>query len=155
MKIVSSIILISMCSTNISFAAKFDVQESLRHYKPQLSDAFKQNLAQADTEAGREYFERKCAQCHDSQKEGGHSKGPHLWNWYGRKAGSISGFVFSEGMLESEHTWNFSTLNYYLTRTDRAVPGVEMNFRGIRQDDKRAPLLAYMRTLNDEVPSWP
>jgi cytochrome c len=155
MKMLAKIVVLFILAASSSFAAKFDIEESLRYFTPQSSDEFKQNLKHADAEKGRQYFERKCAQCHDGQKEGGHSKGPHLWNWYGRKAGSISGFEFSEGMLGSGHSWDFATLNYYLTRTDRAVPGVAMNFRGIRQDDKRAQLLAYLRTLNDELPPWP
>lgn len=120
-----------------------------------LSEAFIQSLQQAQVDQGAEYFERKCAQCHDGHKQGGHSKGPHLWNWHGRKAGSIAGFDFSSAMAESVHHWDFATLNYYLTRTDRAVPGVAMNFRGIRQDEKRAALLLYLRTLNDEPPALP
>ena len=154
MKALTTIIILFLLVANSSFAAKFDVKESLFYFKPQLSDEFEQNLKQADAVSGQQYFERKCAQCHDGQKEGGHNKGPHLWNWYGRKAGSMTGFEYSQGMLASGHTWDFATLNYYLTRTERAVPGVAMNFRGIRQDDKRAQLLAYMRTLNDDLPPW-
>ncbi len=154
MKTLSTTILLILAVSSC-FAAKFDVNESLLYFRPPLDDEFTKSLKQADSEKGRQYFERKCAQCHDGQKGGGHSKGPHLWNWYGRKAGSMADFEYSEGMLGSGHSWDFATLNYYLTRTDRAVPGVAMNFRGIRQDDKRAQLLAYMRSLNDELPPWP
>jgi cytochrome c len=73
----------------------------------------------------------------------------------GRKAGSIAGFDFSKAMKNSGHTWTFATLNYYLTRTDRAVPGLAMEFRGLRRDKDRAALISFLRTLNDNPPNLP
>ena len=141
--------------TGTSLARKFDIKESLLYFTPTLSDEFKQMLRNADIEAGAEFFDRKCATCHDHKKGGIHNKGPLLWNVFGRKAGSVSGFEYSEAMKKSGHSWNFATLNYYLTRTDRAIPGRSMNFRGIRQDQKRANLLAYLRQFNDNPPPLP
>jgi len=142
------------CITN-TYAGRFDKSESLSEYTPVLSDEFKQLLKNADFEAGKAFFDRKCSQCHDHEKTGGHSKGPLLWNIMGRKAGSIPGFDFSDGMKKPGHTWDYATLNYYLTRTDRAVPGRTMNFRGIKKDARRANLLLYLRTLNDNPPPLP
>ena len=116
---------------SVANAGRFDKSESLAEYTPVLTDEFKQLLKTADFEAGKAFFDRKCSQCHDHEKEGGHSKGPHLWNVMGRKAASIPGFEFSEGMKNAGNIWNYATLNYYLTRTDRAVPGRTLNFRGI------------------------
>lgn len=136
-------------------AAKYDPSESLANFQPQLSEEFKQLMRDGDVEAGADYFDRKCANCHDIAKDGIHSKGPLLWNLFGRKAGSMEGFEYSEAMVNSGHSWDFATLNYYLTRTDRAVPGRSMNFRGIRKDKQRADLLAYLRQFNDRVPALP
>lgn len=144
-----------MAFSSMSHSVDFKKSESLAEYTPVLTDEFKQLLKAADVNAGAEYFDLKCSQCHDHQKQGGHSKGPHLWNIMGRKAGTMPGFEYSEAMKQSGHNWNYATLNYYLTRTDRAVPGRSMNFRGIRQDDKRANLLLFIRTLNDNPPPLP
>ncbi|MCW9014292.1 MAG: c-type cytochrome [Gammaproteobacteria bacterium] len=152
--LLATITLLSL-SINTSSARKFDIKESLAHYTPVLTDEFKAMLRNADIEAGAEYFDQKCSTCHDHKKGGIHNKGPLLWNMFGRKAGSISEFKYSDAMKNSGHTWNFATLNYYLTRTDRAVPGRIMNFRGIRQDQKRANLLAYLRQFNDNPPALP
>ncbi len=151
--ILLSTVLITFSS--MSHSADFAKSESLAEYTPVLTDEFKQLLKSADVAAGAEFFDRKCSQCHDHKKQGGHSKGPHLWNVMGRKAGSMPGFEYSEAMKKSGHSWNYATLNYYLTRTDRAVPGRSMNFRGIRQDDIRADLLVFIRTLNDNPPPLP
>jgi len=128
---------------------------SLADFQPVLSEAFITLLAKADPATGEQYFMRKCSSCHDDQKQGGHGKGPHLWNTFSRKAGTSPGFEYSEAMQQSGHTWTFATLNYYLTRTDRAVPGRAMNFRGIRKDETRATLIKYLWTLNDSPPPLP
>jgi cytochrome c len=127
----------------------------LSSYQPQLSDSFKQLVKEADIAAGENTFMRKCSSCHDYKKTGGHGKGPHLWNVFGRKAGAIAGFEFSDAMRNSGHSWDLATLNYYLTNTENAVPGRIMDFRGIRRDKQRAQLLAFMMQYNDSPPTLP
>ncbi|VAX11385.1 hypothetical protein MNBD_GAMMA25-1599 [hydrothermal vent metagenome] len=142
-------------SLKVGAASKYDIKESLAYYTPILTTEFKQMLRQADIDAGAEFFNRKCSTCHDHKQGGIHNKGPLLWNVFGRKAGSVSAFDYSPAMKATTHTWNYATLNYYLTRTDRAVPGRSMNFRGIRNEQQRANLLAYLRRSNREPPALP
>jgi cytochrome c len=127
----------------------------LSGYQPQLPGDYGSKLAAADLERARMSFMRKCSSCHDHRKQGGHGKGPHLWNLMGRRAGSAPGFEFSEGMKGSGHTWNYATLDYYLTDTKRAVPGLAMNFRGLRREKDRVLLIAFLRTLHDNPPPLP
>lgn len=132
-----------------------DAGKSLAEYSPELTDDFKALLGDADVSKGEKSFMRKCSSCHDHEKNGGHGKGPQLWNVMGRKAGSAPGFEYSAAMASSGHTWNWATLNYYLTNTEQAVPGRAMNFRGIRRDAPRADLLLFLATLNDEPQAIP
>lgn len=118
-------------------------------YTPPLTAALAMRLAQADLAAGAQYFERKCSQCHDAAKSGGHGKGPHLWNVMGRKAASAPGFIYSDAMKKTGVVWSFATLDFYLADTERAVPGRAMNFSGIRDDTQRANIVAFLRTLSD------
>jgi cytochrome c len=127
----------------------------LASYAPSLTPELKARLAQADLAAGEKYYERKCSQCHDALKSGGHAKGPHLWNVMGRKAGSVPGFDFSEAMKKAGIAWDFATLDYYLTDTETAVPGRAMNFVGIRDEQLRANVIAFLRTLNDNPAPLP
>ncbi|MEE9491866.1 MAG: c-type cytochrome [Gammaproteobacteria bacterium] len=129
--------------------------KSLAEFEPQLSQEFILLLNEADVEKGEVIFMRKCSSCHEHEQSGGHWKGPHLWNIIGRKAGSVPGFEFSDAMRGSGHRWNLAALNYYLTRTDQAVPGLAMNFRGIKSDKSRASLIAFLRTLSDNPVSLP
>ena len=130
-------------------------QTSLAVYQPVLSDEFKEMLRNGDPSEGEAQFMRKCSSCHDHRKDGGNGKGPHLWNIMGRKAGTNPGFQYSDAMRNSGHVWTYATLNYYLTRTDRAVPGRIMDFRGISKDSERADLLLFIRSLDDDLPPLP
>lgn len=123
---------------------------SLKSYQPELPESFVQLMEEASMDKGANIFERKCSSCHDSAKEGGHGKGPHLWNVVGRKAGTIEGFQeFSDAMTGSGHDWTLANLNYYLTNTKKAVPGRTMNFRGIRKEKDRAALIKFLNSLQD------
>jgi cytochrome c len=139
-------------------AATLYAQEAagpLSGYAPPLTPALQARLAQADLAAGAAYFERKCSQCHDGAKDGGHGKGPHLWNVMGRRAGSAPGFVYSDAMRQVGRDWGYATLDYYLADTEHAVPGRAMNFSGIKDDWQRANLVMYLRTLADSPPPMP
>ena len=124
-------------------------------YQPELEEEIKQLIRATDPASGERLFMRKCSSCHDHEKSGGHGKGPHLWGVFGRKAGSIPGFEFSDAMRDTGVSWGYATLNHYLTNTEDAVPGRLMNFRGMKKDKQRARLIAFLRTLNDNPPSLP
>ncbi len=124
-------------------------------YKATMTAELAARLKAADLAAGANQFERRCSQCHDGEKTGGHSKGPFLWNVFGRKAANIAGFEFSDAMKKSGVTWDFATLDYYLANTERAVPGKTMNFPGIPDDALRAAVVMHLRSMNDSPPALP
>ena len=124
-------------------------------HRPAVTLELKTRLARADAAAGAAFFERKCSQCHDGEKTGGHAKGPFLWNLFGRKAGAIAGFEFSPAKLRAGVSWDYATLDHYLADTERAVPGKAMNFVGIPDPALRAAVVLHLRTLNDATPALP
>ncbi len=146
-------LLLILCALMTKLFASED--ETLANYQPTLTPEFKLLLKNADLAEGKEFFMRKCSSCHDEFNSDTHGKGPNLWNVFGRQAGTAEGFEYSDAMRQSGHTWNFATLNYYLTKTKRAVPGRIMNFRGIRKDKYRAKLLLFLRSMNDTPPELP
>lgn len=129
--------------------------QSLAHYRPALDQPLIERLRRADPAKGEQIFQVKCSACHDSAKSGGHGKGPHLWNLLDRPAGRIAGFDFSPALQQASHSWSYANLDYYLTLTARAIPGVAMNFRGLRDDGDRAALIGFLRTCHDNPPPLP
>ena len=128
----------------------FGESNSLSDYQPKLTETFQQLLSQADPEAGKALFERKCQTCHDNERSGQHNTGPNLWKVVGRPAGKTSGFEYSTAMAKSNRVWNPATLNHFLTNTKKAVPGTKMTFRKIRKKKDRANLLRYLVENNTQ-----
>ena len=98
--------------------------------------------AEGDPAKGEKAF-AKCKTCH-SLTEGENKVGPSLAHVVGRKAGSLEGFKYSEAMKNSGVIWTEETLQQYLANPKAFVPGNKMVFSGIRKEDERADIIAYL-----------
>lgn len=101
--------------------------------------------AEGDAEAGKTVF-AKCGICH-SAKQGENKVGPSLWGVVGRPSHSIEGFNYSDPMKAYTVTWDEPTLDHYLTDPRAVVPGTRMIFPGLKKDEDRANVIAYLATL--------
>jgi cytochrome c len=111
-----------------------------------------QLLAKADAKAGETVF-KKCQACHSGEKGGPNKVGPDLWGVVDRPVASHEGFAYSAAMKDfskggSEH-WTFDHLNHFLTAPKAYVKGTAMGFAGLKKDEERANLIAYLRSLAD------
>ena len=95
----------------------------------------------AQTVDGKELFERRCGGCHalDRNKEG-----PRLGGVYGRNAGSVDSFQYSEALKNSKITWTDETLNQWLTDTEKLVPNNDMAFH-VEKPDERREIITYLK----------
>jgi cytochrome c len=73
--------------------------------------------------------------------------GPSLHGVYGRKAGSVEGFNYSDAMKASGKTWDDATLDAYIADPKGAVPGNKMVFVGIKDETDRKNLIAFLKTV--------
>ena len=104
-------------------------------------------LASGDAAAGEKVF-KKCKACHvvDAEK---HKTGPHLVNLMGRTAGSADGFKkYSNAMKSSGIVWNEETLDAYLENPKAYVKGTRMAFAGLRKEEDRANVIAYLKSYS-------
>jgi cytochrome c2 len=104
-------------------------------------------LASGDVAAGEKVF-KKCKACHvvDAEK---HKTGPHLVNIMGRAAGSADGFKkYSDAMKSSGIVWNEETLDGYLEKPKAYVKGTRMAFAGLRKEEDRANVIAYLKSYS-------
>lgn len=115
-------------------------------------------LASADAGAGETVF-KKCASCHTSEKGGPNKVGPGLWDIVNRPIASHEGFSYSAGMTTFSEghkvVWDFDHLNFFLEAPKKHVPGTAMGFAGLKKEDERANLIAYLRTLSDNPAALP
>lgn len=111
-------------------------------------------LVSADTERGM-LIAGGCAQCHhlnadaaDEEKEG-----PSLWGLVDRDIASVPEFEYSPYLKSMDGAWTYDNLNSFLSDPYQFVPGTKMANRGLAEEQDRADVIAYLRTLsNDPVP---
>ena len=97
-------------------------------------------FARGDPANGERIYGR-CLACHALQYD---RTGPRHCGLFGRKAGSVPGFDYSEAMKRSGIVWNAATLDRFLANPLGAVPGTTMGYAGIADARERADLIAYL-----------
>ena len=63
---------------------------------------------------------------------------------FGRQAGVVDGFKYSDAMQSSGVVWDDETIAAYLKDPKGYIPGNRMAFVGLRKDEEIADLLAYI-----------
>jgi cytochrome c len=99
-------------------------------------------LAQGDAAQGEKVF-NKCKACHEVD-EPQNKVGPHLVGIFGRPAGSVEDFNYSDAMKESGVTWNEETIAAYLADPRGYIKGNRMALAGLKEEEI-ADLIAYLK----------
>jgi len=97
-----------------------------------------------DPEAGETIYSR-CLACHALAYD---RTGPRHCGLFGRRAGSVPGFAYSDAMQDSNIVWTERTLDRFLANPLKAVPGTTMGYAGIGDARERADLIAYLAAAN-------
>jgi cytochrome c len=106
--------------------------------------------ADASVENGEEVF-KKCRACHDVGPTAKNKVGPILNNLFGRKAGTIEGFSYSDANHkagEAGWVWTEESMMKYLENPREAMPGNRMAFVGLRDEQDRKDIIAYLKTFS-------
>lgn len=120
----------------------------LRRTLPLLLLVFAQDaFAAGDPVSGKRVF-IQCSACH-SLIAGKNGIGPSLHGVIGRKSGSLDGYNYSAAMKAAGITWSEDTLFQYLTAPKTFVPGNKMPFLGVKDAQKRADLVAYLKQATE------
>ena len=102
-------------------------------------------LAQEAPE-GKAQFVTSCGVCHSVEPGAAARQGPNLAGVYGRAAGTVEGFKYSDALKAGGWVWDEGTLEPWMENAKEAHPGTNMVYRQ-KDADKRRLILAYLKTL--------
>lgn len=88
----------------------------------------------------------RCLACHALAYD---RVGPRHCGLFGRLAGSVPGFDYSPAMKNSKIRWDEKTLDLFLTKPLKLVPGSSMTYDGVANPEDRANLIAYLKHVNE------
>jgi cytochrome c len=112
-------------------------------------------LAKADPAKGQATA-KACLACHNFDKGGPNKTGPNLWDVVERPIASHEGFSYSDDMkTHSGDKWTYENLNKFITNPKGFVPKTKMTFGGLKRDQQRADVLAFLRSLSDSPKPFP
>jgi cytochrome c len=107
--------------------------------------------AEGDAEKGEKVF-RKCRACH-AVGEGAENKvGPQLNGIVGRDIAALDGFGYSDALIElaaEKGAWTEEELAAFLEKPRSYAKGTKMSFAGLRKEDERADVIAYLATFTE------
>ena len=110
-----------------------------------------------DPAAGEKVF-AKCKSCHQVGVGAKDRVGPHLNGLFGRRAAAHEGFNYSTSMERAGAdglVWTFETLDAYIENPRALVSKTRMSFRGLKDAEDRANVLAYLRDYSDSPQDVP
>jgi len=105
--------------------------------------------ADGDPVSGERVFQY-CYSCHSVQPGETNLQGPNLHGIVGRRIASQEGFSYSpalRALARQEERWSEALLDRYLAAPYTAVPKTSMAFPGVKAQDERADLIAFLRTM--------
>jgi cytochrome c2 len=103
-----------------------------------------------DAKAGETVF-KKCQICHAVGPDAKAKVGPVLNDVIGAKAGTREGFKYSPAMVEAGEkglVWNDETIGKYLENPRDFIPKNKMAFVGVKKEDERANVIAYLKQFS-------
>ncbi|MBN8606564.1 MAG: cytochrome c family protein [Caulobacterales bacterium] len=104
----------------------------------------------ANYEAGRRVF-AQCRSCHTIEAGAPNRVGPNLHGVFGREIGSLEGFNYSQPVQDANFVWDAAQLDHWLQNPQTFLPGNRMAFAGVRNEEQRRDLIAYL--MVDSAPN--
>ncbi len=98
-----------------------------------------------DATRGERLFNQQCKACHSVDKDGRDGIGPNLHGMFGRKAGTVQGFAYSEAMQKSGIVWDDKEAAEYLKDPKGRVPDGKMVYAGLKQQAQLNDVVAYLK----------
>mgnify|MGYP000101826987 CR=1 FL=1 len=139
-------------NTKFSTAIKYLTQSTWSHAMLYVGNG---EFIEADVAKGMDKA-KACAACHDFAKGGPNKVGPELWDVIERPIGAAAGFAYSDGVKAlAGKNWTYDDMNAWLKAPKEFIKGTKMGYSGIKNEQERANVIAYLASLSDAPKPFP
>ncbi|WP_312846870.1 c-type cytochrome [Stappia sediminis] len=116
-----------------------------------IDNDFPRRFQVSDTDdPGELQFARKCSVCHTLKPDDANRAGPTLYKLFGRKAGSLPGYPYSDALKRADFTWTEETVsNLFDHGPDVVTPGSKMPIQRLKDHKTRDALVAFLKRATD------
>lgn len=107
-------------------------------------------LASGDDLAAGEKVFKKCKACHAVGDGAKNKVGPMLNGIVGATAGSVEGYKYSKALKAKQAeglVWTEETLDGFLTKPKKYLPGTKMSYGGLKKAEDREHLIDYLASF--------
>jgi len=101
----------------------------------------------ADIEEGKKVF-AQCRACHQVGESAKNAVGPVLNGLFGRSAGAVPGYKYSEANKNSGIVWDEPTFREYIKEPRKKIPGTKMIYAGLKDEKKVEDLIAHLHQFD-------
>jgi cytochrome c len=109
-----------------------------------LSVAMSTAAPAADVENGKSVW-NKCRACHQLGENAKNMVGPILNGLFGRKAGTVEGYAYTEANKSSGIVWDEKNFREYIKNPKAKIPNTKMVFAGLTDEQDIDDLIAYLK----------
>jgi cytochrome c len=96
---------------------------------------------------GARQFARKCSICHTLAQDDKRRAGPSLHGVFGRRAGTVSGYPYSDALASADIVWTEETIDVLFREgPDKVTPGSKMPLQRISNLRDRQDLIQFLKT---------
>lgn len=111
--------------------------------------------AQAQDAAAGEKLFNACRACHQVGETARNGVGPNLNGIFGRKAGSVEGYSYSQAYKSLDKVWDVDNFTTYIKDPRGVTPGTKMTYPGMKDEANIANLVAFLKQFGPDGKKTP
>jgi cytochrome c len=113
------------------------------------------SAAQAQDAAAGERIFNQCRTCHQIGETAKNGVGPQLNGLFGRKAGSVEGYSYSNAYKALDKVWSVENFTVYIKDPRGVTPGTKMVYPGLKDETQIANLIAFLKQYGTDGKKTP
>lgn len=114
-----------------------------------IAAAFAPEARAQDAAAGEKVFVQ-CRACHQVGETAKNSVGPLLNGLFGRTAGTIDGYNYSDANKKSGIVWDEKVFAEYIQNPKEKIPGTKMVYAGLKGEQRINDLTAFLKQFDKD-----